>query len=135
MMGIVHKHHQQGIVRVRVGLDVKDGQKDEAQSANHGGNDGADAESRLSFRVVGSQAVLVSKPAFGDEGKIEYDDHGGAARDEKRSEEGGADIRNVCDVLVGRHEWVMWLPGCQPVSQHSCKSACDDYERVDAICE
>lgn len=134
-MGLVHEYHKQGIVRVRIGLDIKDGQKDQAQSANDGGDDGANAESRLSLGVVGSQAVPVSKPAFGDEGKVEYNDHGGAPRDEERSEEGGADIRNVCDVLVGRHEGIVRRSGCQPVSQHSCKSACDDDEWADATWE
>lgn len=54
------------------------------------------------------QSVLVPEPSLGYEGDVEHHHTGCAACNEERSEEGGADIRDISYVLTRTHLFVMW---------------------------
>ena len=78
---------------------VEDAEQDQAGGADDGEDDCEPGQDLFARRDVGHQPALVAEPAVGEEGNVE--EHGGqdAPRDEERFELGGADVRDVGNLL------------------------------------
>lgn len=115
---------EHGIVDVGILDGVKDGEEDESEGADDGEDDCANGQALLNARSIVRQTALVSEVALKNESNVEDDDSDCGAGDEQRLQAGGANVGDVCDVLIRSHTiMILRFAIRYPHQQHGKKSS------------